>query len=231
MSQNHKISNNRYERKFFISDMSTSEVESTIKIHPSIFSSIFHSRFINNIYFDSYDLSSYYDNVEGSERRVKVRLRWYGELFGKIEKPTLEFKIKNGILGKKISCKLPSFEFKRGFDLDMLRPIILKSKISDICKIELNDKIPTLVNRYSRKYFISDDNRFRITLDNNQSFYQVGPKNNYFLKKVDDKSNTILEIKYSINDDDKANRISNFFPFRLSKSSKYVTGIEKVYKN
>ena len=225
------ISNNRYERKFFINNMSTSEIESLIKIHPHIFSDIFHPRYINNIYFDSIDLNNYYDNVEGAEKRIKIRLRWYGELFGDINKPTLEFKIKSGLLGKKISCKIPSFKFDSEFNIDTFKNIIKEAKVSEILQIKLHDKIPTLLNRYKRRYFISENNKFRITVDNNQFFYQIGPRRNFFLKKVEDKENTIVELKYGIKDDNYANQVSNNFPFRLTKSSKYVTGIEKVYIN
>ena len=225
------ISNNRYERKFFINNMSTSEIESLIKIHPHIFSDIFHPRYINNIYFDSIDLNNYYDNVEGAEKRIKIRLRWYGELFGDINKPTLEFKIKSGLLGKKISCKIPSFKFDSEFNIDTFKNIIKEAKVSEILQIKLHDKIPTLLNRYKRRYFISENNKFRITVDNNQFFYQIGHRRNFFLKKVEDKENTIVELKYGIKDDNYANQVSNNFPFRLTKSSKYVTGIEKVYIN
>ena len=225
------VSDNRYERKFFVTDMSTTEIESSIKINPYMFSNIFQPRYINNIYFDSYDLNNYYDNVEGSEKRIKIRIRWYGDLFGYISNPTLEFKVKNGILGKKISCKLPSFTFNSKFTNDIFKEIIENSNISNLCRIKLSDKVPTLLNRYERKYYISENKKFRITIDKNQSFYQIGPRNNLFLNKIDDNSNTIIELKYSIENDISANKITNYFPFRLTKSSKYVTGIEKVYIN
>jgi len=39
----------------------------------------------------------------------------------------------------------------------------------------------------------------------------------------------IIEIKYAKDLDDIAGKISGFFPFTLTKSSKYVQGIESVY--
>ena len=35
----------------------------------------------------------------------------------------------------------------------------------------------------------------------------------------------VVELKYGLEDDRLANRISNEFPFRLSKNSKYVNGV------
>ena len=93
----------RYERKFLIRDLSVQEIETIIKLHPNFFSEIYYQRNVNNIYFDSLELESYQDNVTGSAQRVKTRIRWYGELFGLIEKPVLELKIKSGFLGRKES--------------------------------------------------------------------------------------------------------------------------------
>jgi hypothetical protein len=48
-------------------------------------------------------MSSYWDNVSGLSKRVKVRIRWYGDLYGHIQSPILEFKIRNNTLGSKVS--------------------------------------------------------------------------------------------------------------------------------
>ena len=77
----------RYERKFFISKLTKYEVESLIKLHPAMFSEIYFPRFVNNLYFDSFNMKSYFDSVDGSPNRRKIRIRWYGDLFGDIEKP------------------------------------------------------------------------------------------------------------------------------------------------
>ncbi len=44
-----------------------------------------------------------------------------------------------------------------------------------------------------------------------------------------DINNIILELKYNQDMDNGANYIVNCFPFRLTKSSKYVSGIESLY--
>jgi hypothetical protein len=87
---------------------------------------------------------------------------------------------------------------------------------------------PSLVNRYRRHYFMSFDGNFRITLDDELSYYSVGQNNNhYFEKHVSD--DTIIELKYERGLDDIAPQVSNKLPFRLTKSSKYVNGIELLH--
>ena len=101
----------RYERKFFIEDLSSHEVECILKTQSFFFSDIFKPRYINNIYFDSLSMQSYYENVFGDANRWKARIRWYGDLCGHIAKPTLEFKIKKGLVGFKDSFSLNAFDF------------------------------------------------------------------------------------------------------------------------
>ena len=103
--------NYRFERKFFVSSLTTSHVQAIIKNHPSLFRETFPTRQINNIYLDTLDMSHYWDNVAGVSKRVKVRIRWYGELFGEITSPVLEFKIKNNSVGTKVSFSLAPFSF------------------------------------------------------------------------------------------------------------------------
>ena len=88
----------RYERKFKISEIDRNYVETLVKYHPAMFSEIFHERIVNNIYFDTLNMDYYYDNKSGSSKRMKVRIRWYGNQFGLIEKPVLELKIKDGLI-------------------------------------------------------------------------------------------------------------------------------------
>jgi len=219
--------NYRYERKFFISDITKHNVESVVKLHPAMFSAIFHQRFVNSIYFDAINFGNYFDNVNGSSHRMKIRIRWYGELFGHINKPVLELKIKNESLNRKQVYSLYPFDFNNNFTAEEILNIINKSDVPEIIKI--NSLKPVLLTRYRRKYFKSADGNYRITIDTDLVFYHIYFQKNLFINKLTDDINVILELKYNQNVDNKANYITNFFPFRLSKSSKYVTGIDKLY--
>ena len=103
----------RYETKFRITDLDLYEVQHVIKKHPAVFQEIYYQRNVNNIYFDSSDLNSFVDNVEGEKNRRKVRIRWYGDLFGLCENPNLEIKYKSGLLGWKEKHRLKAFKLSK----------------------------------------------------------------------------------------------------------------------
>ena len=197
--------------------------------HPANFSEVFYERSINNIYFDTPMFKSYFDNIDGNSDRTKVRIRWYGELYDNIKKPTLELKIKNGILGHKLHFLLKPLNTTT--QLNKLDIVQLTSNVDIPQHILAKIKVltPTLLNRYNRKYFLSADKRFRITIDTNQVFYKICSINRYFLNRCRDNSSIVLELKYDRNADKDASYITESIPFRLTKSSKYVRGIEKLY--
>ncbi|PIE86343.1 MAG: hypothetical protein CSA05_01085 [Bacteroidia bacterium] len=223
--------NKRYERKFVVDSIPKETIELIIKQHRACFSQIYQERSINNIYLDTHNFMFYLDNNFGKGQRKKVRIRWYGDMLGKIAKPVLEFKIKLGAVGDKLSFRLKPFDVNRNFTKEHLRKVFLESDlpawvIEDVLPLE-----PKLLNKYSRKYFLSADKNFRTTIDFNLQYFQIGKYNNCFIKGATDEKGTIVELKYKYDKDNLAELISNGFPFRLTKSSKYVNGIEKFYYN
>jgi len=100
----------RFERKFLTDQLSYHQLEQMVMSHPACFRQMFFQRKVNNIYFDTPDLRFFDDNVSGRTDRVKVRIRWYDSSIYKIVKPTLEFKIKKGLVGRKASFKMNDFE-------------------------------------------------------------------------------------------------------------------------
>lgn len=216
----------RYEKKFVISEKSIYEIEDLVKHHPKIFSEIFYKRRVNNIYLDSKDLRNYTENLAGNAKRIKIRIRWYGKLFGLLENPILELKIKENELGKKLSFPLKSFVVDKNFSLKLLQKVFLESNLPQwlIEKLKLYE--PTLLNSYERKYFRSSDRKYRITLDNNLIFFKIRNENNSFIERLRDKETTILELKYSLKDFEKTKHITEYLPFRLGAYSKYIKGID-----
>lgn len=219
----------RYERKFLVSDISDKEIGQVIRFHPAGFREVFQQRFINNIYFDTLGFNNYIDNVEGEMRRWKCRIRWYGNIFGMIEKPVLELKIKNGLMGHKESYRLQGFLFDREVALGRtIAQVMKRSDVSsNVCALVLSLK-PVLLNRYSRRYFISADKNFRVTIDTGLEYYSVSPLQNTFLNHYIDRRTVVVELKYDPQRDLMAAEIASLFPFPLTKSSKYLQGLEKV---
>lgn len=219
----------RYERKFFIEDLTFPQVLSLVKQHPAMFRALYPPRHINNFYFDTPHLAYYNANVDGDMIRAKMRIRWYHDLLGEVAKPILEVKYKDGIVGDKWSYPFPAFTVKQGFSMNELQPLIRASTIEPDLRSALSGMEISLLNRYYRYYFATPDQRFRLTIDTQLSYYHVDRYNNRFRNRVIDHNNLIVELKYQPEYDHEAQRISAFFPFRMTRSSKYVTGIELVY--
>lgn len=219
----------RYERKFFIEDLTFSQVFSLVKQHPALFRELYPPRFINNFYFDTPHLAYYNANVNGDMERAKLRIRWYHDLLRRVDQPILEMKVKDGIVGDKWSYPFPAFSVQTGFHANELHPLIQQSNLEPDLRNALLGTEISLLNRYYRYYFATPDKRFRLTIDTQLSFYHVDRFNNTFRHQVTDHNNVIVELKYEPDFDHEAQRISAFFPFRMTRSSKYVTGIELVY--
>jgi hypothetical protein len=215
----------RYEKKFFLDHCGPLEIELAIKMNPFLFSEIFYQRFVNSIYLDTHELKSYFDNVDGNSSRFKVRIRWYGDLFGIVEKPVLELKIKDGMVGTKVSYPLQPFRLETGFSLKNLNFSILESEVPERLKKDLSFFQLSLLNRYSRKYYLSANKLFRITLDSKLVFYRLFQSCNNFLKHITDAS-SILELKYDRTDVKYGELVTNHFSFRVTKSSKYIQGLK-----
>ena len=221
-----KLDTYRYERKFAVSELSFHGVEHIVKNHPSYFREIYQQRFINNIYFDTQNYTNYLDNSYGKAERKKYRIRWYNDLFGNVETPVLEVKIKKALLGIKKSFQLVPFQFDETLTNEKLRQVIKDSKLPDWITEHMNTLFPTLVNRYKRKYYREFSKRYRVTIDSEVEYYEIANRNNTFRNKQKDNTNIIVELKYEYNDNNDASLISSKFPFRMTKNSKYVNGIE-----
>ena len=223
--------NNSYrcERKFLIDEIACRQAIFLVKMHPAIYKSPYPPRYINNTYFDIKDMQYYYENVNGVQQRRKVRLRWYGNLIGNHESPVLEFKIKDGFVGTKEHYRLAPFTFGDGFDSSYFKEIIEKSDIPKDIKYYMRDLDSVLVNRYHRNYFETADSKFRVKVDDEMSYFNIKRYKNNFSYKVSDHKNIIVELKYDKEIDHTASRVSQFFPFSVTKNSKYVQGIETVY--
>ncbi len=217
----------RFERKFFITDLSYQEVEHIIRHHPSFLSEIYHKRYINNIYFDTNDLRYYFDNVDGAADRIKVRIRWYGDLFGEVKKPVLEFKIKKGLVGTKKQFRLAPFVFQQDITGQKIQDWLKQADVPEWVKVMFPHLIPTLVNRYGRKYYQTPDKKYRVTIDDHVTFFKIRSGFNVFSEKETERETVIVELKYEQQHDATAFDISQLFPYRMTKSSKYVNGLDK----
>lgn len=221
----------RFERKFYIQDHSLHEIENEILRHPAVFRKIHHVRQVNNIYFDTHGMQAFVDNIEGVPKRKKSRVRWYGETFGPVEKAKLEYKIKQGFLGRKEHFTVAPFTMDAETGTTNLLKALDTSNLPVWVKSELSQLNPKLLNCYKRKYYLSGDGKFRLTVDTDMRFMQPDSIHHGFNWHKVDQGNAVMELKYfgtEINDKE-ARNVASAFKFRMTKNSKYCNGIEFLY--
>ena len=219
----------RYERKFRVEELDARQIRILVKRHPRIFYAPYPPRHVNNLYLDTAEMGNYHANVSGDSERHKVRIRWYGGLLGEIKKPVLEFKVKEGLVGGKYSYTFPAFSLDAAFSQDGFQKLIRQSDLPDPVRWHLRDMNVVLCNRYYRWYYVTKDGKYRVTVDSTMTYFQVKRANNYFRHKFLDPKATVVELKYARELDPTADKVASFFPFRTTRNSKYMTGIEQIY--
>ncbi len=238
----------RYERKYLIPteqvDLKLLQLEKIIKRHPAGFKQIYEPRRVNNLYFDTRSLTSYNDNVNGVSQRFKVRLRWYTQeqlqSATKAQPLQLEFKLKQAQV---VSKQIFAFENVE-LNLAKIKPSLTnyirqvetdQSLLTNSLLIKAGLYQPSLVNSYQRQYFLSANKQVRLTIDWQVEFFALKSlneeKDRFFVVKRDQKQvlpGIILEIKADLSADQQVREMAKFFPFNLTRSSKYVMGLQMV---
>ncbi len=227
MTQKGQHSDFRFERKFLTDQLSFSSLERLVKQHPACFTEIFQERRVNNIYFDTPSLNFFDDNIAGKSARRKVRIRWYGQSMDILKNPVLEFKIKEGQLGMKSSYLLPDISLAKQISFGFFEHWFKSSDLPGAVIESLLLLEPVLLNYYNRKYFQSFDKDFRFTIDKQMTFCDFKSRQRGWLQSYEDLENRVLELKYSQDLDEKAAWIVNHLPIRMTKSSKYVMGVNR----
>ena len=218
----------RYERKFQVRNINVRQLECLIRRHPSHFRVTYPIRIVNNIYFDTPRLTSFMQHVEGSSRRSKLRLRWYGEPQGHIASPSLEIKGRDGDVGSKRRFAIEPFSFEGSLDVAELERNANRSGVAADVLQRLSGSFPSLLNRYTRRYYESTDKRFRITIDSDLFFCVINKRNYGFRKSHAERRLLVVELKYDSADDQVARQAGAALPLRTSKMSKYVYGLERL---
>jgi SPX domain protein involved in polyphosphate accumulation len=212
----------RNERKFLTGHQTYQQTEDFLLSNKYPIHEIYEKRFINNVYFDTHDYQFFSTNVEGDNKRLKVRIRWYGNLHN-VMKPILEYKIKNGnIVSKK------NYQIEMNHLSEILDTTSFMKRISETCsdkKVaeQLLYLKPTLVNRYFRGYYSTQNEHVRLTIDEDVEFYSPDTLTLFYKEHA-----RLLELKYAPEHEKTAELLSNTMDFRLKKNSKYVNGLSKL---
>ena len=216
----------RQELKFLVRGFDYGNIIQRIHLNKAHFTEEFSPRTVNNIYFDSEDMSCYRDNLEGIAHRAKLRLRWYGGCSGTILDPNIELKAKINKFTKKKILKLPiTLDMSDNWD-NLLSQIYDNSDSNFRLYLESYSK-PIVVNSYSRRYFRSMNGLVRLTYDNElRFFWQVGHHRPNLTFPSPSELVQIVEIKSDPSNIRLAQGYANGLPIIATKSSKYVLGVD-----
>ena len=97
----------RYERKWKVPSNQFVFLNRALRESKFSFKEHFKERWVNSIYFDDMFNKSIYQNLDGIQKKCKVRLRWYGNK-NIITNPNIEIKKKNGFTVLKEKTKIVS---------------------------------------------------------------------------------------------------------------------------
>jgi len=218
----------RYERKFVADGLALSEVLALVRRHPAAFRETYPPRNINNLYLDSAGFRNYHDHVGGVSHRTKIRVRWYGAWSGSAAAPTLEQKLKRGLVSGKISHGLPPLLINGHVPRSNLEAAFSSANLPALLLCALRHLQPSLLNRYQRHYFQSADGRFRLTVDSGLHFAAARQAPTLAIAFCPPTTQVVIELKYGLAHAEAAARVTNALPFRLARYSKYVLGINCV---
>lgn len=218
----------RYEIKFVALEGEFHKLIQWIKLHSLCFHQEYQDRFVNNVYFDTYEYNAYSENLSGISSRTKVRYRWYGE-FDYPNLGTLEIKKKRNYFGWKDNYKVKKTPYKKN---DTWKQIITNISTQVDPKgqkwLQHNPQ-PIIINRYKRKYFISFNKKIRVTIDMHQSVYDQRYKSKPNIShKANIPKTLVLEIKFNREDKELGFKLIEKLPIRVSRNSKYMMGVKAI---
>ena len=206
----------RFEKKWVFNNIDKETLLSNLINSKLFFREQFEERTVNSIYFDTLNLKSAVDNLNGVSDREKFRVRWYGKNSELLYRPILENKIKKNFQGYKIFFNLDDFKKKI---LNQNNLLNLTKTVNDL--LPNKNLYPITMTNYKRIYLISANNEIRATLDFNLQYKKLTNYIENFFTKVED---IILEFKYSTNLDTYLRKqISGIT--RISRNSKYINSL------
>ena len=171
------------------------------QLHQQGMETLFESRLITSVYFDTVDLKMFHDSEEGVLPRKKIRIRWYDNH----KTFTLENKT-SSIEGRfKVTSKLE--------DNISANELLTRNWID----AQYGLIQPILKVSYERSYFMF--NKMRITFDKNITYQNL----KYANKRKYYEPERVIEIKIPENCPD--DFIEKLVPFPTARFSKYSRGL------
>ena len=205
----------RFEKKWVFENTDINFLKIAIFRSDLILQEAFPNRNVNSIYFDDNKLSSVYENLDGISNKKKYRVRWYGNS-NIINDAKLEIKSKKGIFTSK---KVMDLGINKNLEYNNQNLNKIEKKVNEILS-KRKYLEPILSTHYKRFYYLSSNQKIRVTLDTNlQSSFLKIRMGKRFKKNYNKK---ILELKYDKKFDFFVQKKIEKISARMSKNSKYI---------
>tara|TARA_B100000029_G_C17493203_1_gene929836 strand:+ start:40 stop:723 length:684 start_codon:yes stop_codon:yes gene_type:complete len=225
--------NNRYEIKIPLNNKHFLNYKNWLITLKGLFQT-YDDRWVENIYYDNFQLSCALDNLAGIANRSKFRLRWYVKNKSQ-SNCFIEIKKREGRIGTKevisTNKQVDLIDIKNVFSVTS--PYLAKHfQNKKIPNTIIAQKIlPTLQVKYERSYFLYE-NLVRVTFDKPPIFKSLineeSEKKDWFADSL-----SVLEIKFDPKNLDLAKKLIHAMPFVPKRHSKYLRGLyccnEAVY--
>ena len=219
----------RHERKFIVPLESIIEVEKLCRFNHLKISRIYPERRINNIYFDTPYFRFYRNSIEGLSDRLKIRIRWYGDILQNNIFPVLEIKTKKNNLGFKINYTLGNLRLNNITTPDDIATWLQNQQLPDEILHILDSLKPVLINSYLRNYWMTENSEYRLTLDKDIAYSSFGCITDRMILNMHHDYYAILEIKNHPDEDITIEELTGSFLPRLARYSKYTNGVDVLY--
>jgi len=226
------MNNYRSEIKFVCYQHNYFLLKNWIKLHKFNFFKEYEDRNVNNIYFDSFNYKAFNDNLSGLPSRLKVRYRWYGELFSEnnTNEGSLEFKFRKNVYGYKKVFKIKNLTLNLNSKWSEIKNKILNALTPEYKILYNRNSEKILINQYKREYFISKNKKLRITLDKNIKIFDqrfTFQKPNFRFKNYT-QDYSVMEFKFNKEDKILLNDLDISVPIKASRNSKYINGVRSI---
>ncbi|MSP90451.1 MAG: VTC domain-containing protein [Myxococcales bacterium] len=216
----------RHEVKWLVRAEEGARLAAWVRTHRAGFRSGFADRVVTSVYYDSVVLEDFLANGAGLSLREKVRLRWYGATWTPVQ-AQLEVKGRIDTVGWKASAAMAA-------SLDLHRQTwreitaLLRAAVTGTAlqpHIDARPE-PVLITRYRRSYFLSRDERLRVTIDADVvAMAQIGRMRPELRQTVHQHRVLVVELKCAAAERDLAGDALRDLPWRTGRHSKYASGV------
>ena len=217
----------RREFKFLLSSLTERGAVALVRARVPALRREYAPRQVSSLYFDSASYSCFHQSNAGVSERIKVRLRWYGDLTPATPL-TLELKHRANHLGWKSQYALGALDLA-SLDVRALprrfAEVVLPAERSAVHLL----RMPILVTSYFRHYFATADGEIRVTVDGGLRFADQRRSRHLRLSGAGRASDlSVVECKMAPARERDAAGMLRGLPQRHGRFSKYCYALERL---